>query len=63
MAMKKAPAEHALPLNEILAGDCIEIMESLPERIRKKANRYAKVAERALEIIRALQPELDVSKD
>ena len=28
------------------------IMESLPERIRKKANRYAKVAERALEIIR-----------
>jgi folate-dependent tRNA-U54 methylase TrmFO/GidA len=39
------------------------IMESLPERIRKKANRYAKVAERALEIIQALQPELDVSKD
>jgi hypothetical protein len=31
MAKRQAPAEHALPLNEILAGDCIEIMESLPE--------------------------------
>ena len=32
------------------------IMESLPERIRKKANRYAKVAERALELVREMQP-------
>ena len=34
------------------------IMESLPERIRKKANRYAKLAERAIEIVRELQPNL-----
>ncbi len=34
------------------------IMESIPERIRKKALRYAKVAERALEIINAIQPSL-----
>ncbi|MDP3448478.1 MAG: methylenetetrahydrofolate--tRNA-(uracil(54)-C(5))-methyltransferase (FADH(2)-oxidizing) TrmFO, partial [Eubacteriales bacterium] len=34
------------------------IMESLPERIRKKANRYAKVAERALELVREMQPNL-----
>lgn len=34
------------------------IMESLPERIRKKANRYAKVAERALEIVREIRPKL-----
>jgi len=34
------------------------IMESLPERIRKKANRYAKVAERALEIINEIAPNL-----
>ena len=31
------------------------IMESIPERIRKKALRYAKVAERALEVIRGIQ--------
>lgn len=30
MASKTIPAEQALPLNEILAGDCIELMESLP---------------------------------
>ena len=34
------------------------IMESLTERIRKKTLRYAKVAERALAIIREMQPEL-----
>ena len=34
------------------------IMESLPERIRKKANRYAAVAERALTIMREMQPNL-----
>ena len=34
------------------------IMESLPERIRKKANRYAKVAERALEIVREIRLKL-----
>ena len=34
------------------------IMESIPERIRKKALRYAKVAERALEKIREIQPSL-----
>lgn len=34
------------------------IMESLPERIRKKANRYAKVGERALEIVREIRPKL-----
>ncbi|MEA4913029.1 MAG: methylenetetrahydrofolate--tRNA-(uracil(54)-C(5))-methyltransferase (FADH(2)-oxidizing) TrmFO [Christensenella sp.] len=34
------------------------IMESISERIRKKALRYAKVAERALEIINAIQPSL-----
>ena len=34
------------------------IMESLPERIRKKANRYAKVAERALEKVREIQENL-----
>ena len=34
------------------------IMESLPERIRKKTNRYAKIAERALERVREMQPNL-----
>ena len=34
------------------------IMESIPERIRKKALRYAKIAERALEKIREIQPSL-----
>lgn len=34
------------------------IMESIPERIRKKALRYAKVAERALEIIKEIQSSL-----
>ena len=34
------------------------IMESIPERIRKKALRYAKVAERALDTIRLLLPDL-----
>ena len=34
------------------------IMESLPERIRKKANRYAKLAERALEAMQQMQPNL-----
>jgi len=34
------------------------IMDSIPERIRKKALRYAKVAERALETIRLLLPNL-----
>ncbi|HWQ97347.1 MAG TPA: methylenetetrahydrofolate--tRNA-(uracil(54)-C(5))-methyltransferase (FADH(2)-oxidizing) TrmFO [Clostridia bacterium] len=34
------------------------IMESIPERIRKKALRYAKVAERALETIESLRAEL-----
>ena len=36
------------------------IMESIPERIRKKALRYAKVAERALEKIREIQPSLQM---
>ena len=30
MATKTKPAEAALPLNQILAGDCIEVMRSLP---------------------------------
>ena len=30
MAMKTLTAEAVLPLNEILSGDCIEVMESLP---------------------------------
>ena len=34
------------------------IMEGLPERIRKKTNRYAKIAERALERVREMQPNL-----
>jgi methylenetetrahydrofolate--tRNA-(uracil-5-)-methyltransferase len=34
------------------------IMEGLPERIRKKTNRYAKIAERALERVRGMQPNL-----
>lgn len=34
------------------------IMESIPERIRKKALRYAKVAERALEMIKEIQSSL-----
>lgn len=34
------------------------IMESIPERIRKKTLRYAKIAERALEKIREIQPSL-----
>ncbi|MDD4312183.1 MAG: methylenetetrahydrofolate--tRNA-(uracil(54)-C(5))-methyltransferase (FADH(2)-oxidizing) TrmFO, partial [Eubacteriales bacterium] len=34
------------------------IMESIPERIRKKALRYAKVAERALEILKEIAPTL-----
>ena len=34
------------------------IMESIPERIRKKALRYAKVAERALEIVKEIAPTL-----
>ena len=36
------------------------IMESIPERIRKKALRYAKVAERALETIHSLLPDVKV---
>ena len=39
------------------------IMESLPERIRKKALRYEKVAERALEIVHGIQPILSYLKD
>ena len=31
MTMTKTPRAKALPLNEILAGDCIEVMNSLPE--------------------------------
>ncbi len=34
------------------------IMESIPERIRKKALRYAKVAERALNVVKSLQADL-----
>ena len=34
------------------------VMEGLPERIRKKTNRYAKIAERALERVREMQPNL-----
>jgi methylenetetrahydrofolate--tRNA-(uracil-5-)-methyltransferase len=34
------------------------IMDSIPERIRKKALRYAKVAERALEIVKTLRENL-----
>ena len=34
------------------------IMESIPERIRKKVLRYAKVAERALEIVKEIVPTL-----
>ena len=30
MATKKTQAERTLPLNQILAGDCIEVMNSLP---------------------------------
>ena len=36
------------------------IMESIPERIRKKVLRYAKVAERALETIHSLLPDVKV---
>ncbi|MEN6636757.1 MAG: methylenetetrahydrofolate--tRNA-(uracil(54)-C(5))-methyltransferase (FADH(2)-oxidizing) TrmFO [Clostridiaceae bacterium] len=36
------------------------IMESIPERIRKKTLRYAKIAERALEKIREIQPSLQM---
>ena len=36
------------------------IMESIPERIRKKVLRYAKVAERALDTIRLLLPDVKV---
>ncbi|MDB2549074.1 site-specific DNA-methyltransferase, partial [Paracoccaceae bacterium] len=32
MKTKTNPAgAHALPLNQILAGDCIDVMNSLPE--------------------------------
>ncbi|MEM7616726.1 MAG: site-specific DNA-methyltransferase, partial [Pseudomonadota bacterium] len=31
MAYKTGQAARALPLNQIVAGDCIEVMEALPE--------------------------------
>lgn len=39
------------------------IMESIPERIRKKALRYAKVAERALEIVQEIAPKLSFGEN
>ncbi|HLQ18857.1 MAG TPA: site-specific DNA-methyltransferase, partial [Tabrizicola sp.] len=30
MTTRNTAAEHALPLNQILAGDCVEVMNSLP---------------------------------